>query len=122
VERDHGRGSVAAQNLYSGSAKLAWGVSEEMAGLLGLRFGQGARWADYTTGRSATVGLDGYQIEGGASTILGTNLSLEFLISREFRTMTNSGQKQGGFRDREGDKTWIHRVGLELAYVFNANS
>ena len=121
-EQTHGRLPVANQTLISGALKAATSINDNLAAILGVNVGNSSRWAVYSSQRTNTVWLQGHQIEGGLLHDVGRNLSLQFLISREYRTLRSGAQKVGGFQDADGSKSTIHRVGFEVAYRFNSNA
>jgi len=120
-EKDHGRSGVSPQNLLSGALSLALGTGPDTAVLLGVRAGRGSRWTAFSSQRSKTVSLSGYQGETGYQAIVDGGLKLALLATREFRTMNTDGQELVGFQDADGSKNLIHRVGLEISYQLNAN-
>ena len=121
-EQTHGRRPVANQILISGALKAATSISDDVAATLGVNLGNGSRWAVYSSQRTSAVALQGHQVEGGFLHDVGRNLSLQFLISREYRTLRSGVQKGGGFQDAGGSKSTIHRIGFEVAYRFNSNT
>lgn len=121
-EQTHGRRPVANQMLISGTLKAATTINDDVAAILGVNLGNSSRWSIYSSQRTNTVWLQGHQIEGGLLHDVGRNLSLQFLISREYRTLRSGALKVGGFQDADGSKSTIHRVGFEVAYRFNSNA
>lgn len=121
-EQTHGRRPVANQRLISGALKAATSINDNFAAIFGINLGNNSRWAVYSSERTNTVWLQGHQIEGGLLHDVGRNLSLQFLLSREYRTLRSGTQKVGGFQDADGSKSTIHRVGFEVAYRFNSNA
>lgn len=119
--RSRGHGQVEAQTLESASLSTSVAVAEDLWALVGVDLGKGDRWSSDNQ-RDLTKKLQGYELEAGVLGYVGTELSLQFLLSREYRTMRDAQGKSGGFQDATGNRAAINRMGLELTYKLNKNA
>ena len=120
--RSRGRGTIADQSLQSVMATGSYPVAHDLWALVGAAWGKGDRWLNYQSARQSTAFLDGYQVEAGVLSQIGQNLSLQLMLSHEYRTLRAGGITSGGFQDGSGNRSTIQRMGLELTYKLNQNA
>ena len=119
--RSRGHYPVAAQTLTSASVTASIAVAAELWALVGIDYGKGDRWTSDRQ-RDTSKSLQGYELEAGVFGPVGRELSLQLLLSREFRTLRDARGKSGGFQNEAGARTELNRIGLEVTYRLNKNA
>ena len=119
--RSRGHYPVAAQTLTSASMTAAIAVAADLWALVGIDYGKGDRWTSDRQ-RDTSRSLQGYELEAGVFGPVGGEVSLQLLISREFRILRDARGKSGGFQDEAGARSGLNRIGLEVTYRLNKNA